>query len=92
MIRRLIEADIYKRDWKAPGKRIGFRLKECRTPELPAILAERYPQEANTIRKKSSPACSGHCQRYNQAEKITPGRGRPNSRIGSKKILTAFEG
>lgn len=43
MIRRLIEADIYKRSSRPSPERICFWLAECRTPELLISLAVKYP-------------------------------------------------
>ncbi len=44
MIRRLIEADIYKRSTHPSREKICFWLAECRTPELLVSLATKYPK------------------------------------------------
>jgi len=49
MIRRLIEADIYKAPADPPEDQIRFWLLECRTPELLIALAEKYPETAQTL-------------------------------------------
>ena len=46
MIRRLIEADVYKRSANPPYKKISFWFTECRTPELLVSLAAKYPDIA----------------------------------------------
>jgi hypothetical protein len=49
MIRRLIEADIYRESSNPPQERICFWLTECRTPELLISLVARYPDIASRI-------------------------------------------
>ena len=49
MIRRLIEADIYKAPDDPPEDKTCFWLTECRTPELLVFLAEKYPKIASRI-------------------------------------------
>jgi hypothetical protein len=49
MIRRLIEADIYKAPDDPPEDKICFWLTECRTPELLAFLTRKYPKIASRI-------------------------------------------
>ena len=49
MIRRLIEADIYKSPDDPPEDKIFFWLTECRTPELLVFLASKYPKIASLI-------------------------------------------
>ena len=49
MIRRLIEADIYRESTNPSQERISFWLTECRTPELLISLAARYPDIASSI-------------------------------------------
>lgn len=49
MIRRLIEADIYRESSNPLQERICFWLTECRTPDLLISLAARYPDIASTI-------------------------------------------
>ena len=49
MIRRLVEADIYKAPDEPPDDKICFWLAECRTPELLIMLAEKYPGTARRL-------------------------------------------
>lgn len=49
MIRRLIEADIYRTSENPSQDKICFWLAECRTPELIVSLAARYPDIASHI-------------------------------------------
>ncbi|MFQ5686900.1 MAG: hypothetical protein ACE5GV_09605 [Candidatus Scalindua sp.] len=51
MIRRLIEADIYKETHKPSHKKICFWLTECRTPEILISLAAKYPDTTSNIAK-----------------------------------------
>ena len=51
MIRRLIEADIYKAGDNPDDSKILFWLSECRTPELLISLAGEYPDMAMKISK-----------------------------------------
>ena len=63
MIRRLVEADIYKARDNPDNSKILFWLAECRTPELLISLAEKYPDMAMEISKERaliSSALSGN--------------------------------
>ena len=51
MIRRLIEADIYKSEDNPDDSKIIFWLSECRTPELLISLAGEYSNMAREISK-----------------------------------------
>jgi len=55
MIRRLIEADVARAPRRPDARRIAFWLRECRTFDLLADLARRYPALARRI-AKSRPA------------------------------------
>lgn len=49
MIRRLIEADIYKAPDDPAEDKICFWFTECRTPESLILLAEKYPEIASRM-------------------------------------------
>jgi hypothetical protein len=51
MIRRLIEADVARAPRRPDARRIAFWLRECRTFDLLADLARRYPALARRIAK-----------------------------------------
>ncbi len=49
MIRRLIEADIYRAPDDPPEEKIYFWFAECRTPELLISLSAKYPEIASRM-------------------------------------------
>jgi hypothetical protein len=49
MIRRLLEADYYRRSAKPTRERIAFWLREARTPDIILTLCERYPAMAHRV-------------------------------------------
>ena len=51
MIRRLVEADVARAPRRPDARRIAFWLRECRTFDLLADLARRYPALARRIAK-----------------------------------------
>ena len=52
MIRRLIEADIYRASPKPAEEKVSFWLSECRSPELLIKLSIQYPKIASIIAEK----------------------------------------
>lgn len=61
MIRRLIEADVYKASANPSHEKISFWLAECRTPELLVSLAAKYPDIALAL-AESRPLLSSAVQ------------------------------
>lgn len=49
MIQRLVEANWFQHHHEPNPARIGFWLKECRTPELLVQLVKAYPEQARRI-------------------------------------------
>lgn len=49
MIRRLIEADFVQHQDRTTGERVGFWLREARTPELLVTVARRFPDSAAAL-------------------------------------------
>jgi hypothetical protein len=49
MVRRLVEADYYRRPARPPLARVEFWLKECRTPDMLLELGRRFPRAARRI-------------------------------------------
>jgi hypothetical protein len=54
MIRRLIEADIYRESKNPSQSKIQFWLSECRTPEILVSLSAQYPKIASDLAAKRS--------------------------------------
>ncbi|MFH1228020.1 MAG: hypothetical protein V1701_08995 [Planctomycetota bacterium] len=54
MIRRLIEADIYRASSKPSTEKVFFWLSECRTPELLISLSAKYSKIASGIAARRS--------------------------------------
>jgi len=53
MIRRLLEADMYKAADNPYHETIAFWLAECRTPELLVALAAEYPDVASDAGRRA---------------------------------------
>lgn len=49
MIQRLIEAHWFQHRHEPTPERIGFWLRECRTPEILLLLIDHFPQEARDL-------------------------------------------
>lgn len=50
MIRRLVDANYLQFQDEATTPRIGFWLRECRTPDLLVALTQRFPEHAAAVR------------------------------------------
>lgn len=94
MVRRLIEADIYRTSGKPSKKKVRFWLSECRTPELLISLATKYPDIASRVAAKRPllwSAIKGNQEKVQKLLRAEEDRERESDRQYWKPLKTELE-